>query len=235
MGSKARLAKHILPIILEGRTEGQWYVEPFAGGMNIIDKADGNRMANDTNEYLIAMWRALVNGWTPPEEITKEQYSEINAHKNNYEPHLIGWVGFNCSYSGKFWGGYAGKTKTKIDTVRDYQAEAIKNIAKQTPMLKGVSFSNEQYYDMEIPDNSIIYCDPPYLGTTGYKGDFDHELFFDWVKDMAWQGHSVFVSEYQAPEDFDCLYRKELNSSLSANGKAGGNKRSTECLFTYKC
>ena len=29
MGSKRRIAKFILPIILANRTDGQWYVEPF--------------------------------------------------------------------------------------------------------------------------------------------------------------------------------------------------------------
>ena len=35
MGSKNRIAKYILPIILKDRLEGQWYVEPFCGGCNI--------------------------------------------------------------------------------------------------------------------------------------------------------------------------------------------------------
>lgn len=41
MGSKWRIAKHILPIILEGRNDGQYYVEPFCGGCNMIDKVQG--------------------------------------------------------------------------------------------------------------------------------------------------------------------------------------------------
>lgn len=44
MGSKARHAKELLPIILKDRKPGQWYVEPFVGGANMIDKVDGNRI-----------------------------------------------------------------------------------------------------------------------------------------------------------------------------------------------
>ena len=44
MGSKARIAKYILPIILKDRKEGQCYVEPFVGGANMIDKVDGQRI-----------------------------------------------------------------------------------------------------------------------------------------------------------------------------------------------
>lgn len=39
MGSKRRIAKDILPIILENRKENQFYVEPFVGGCNLIDKS----------------------------------------------------------------------------------------------------------------------------------------------------------------------------------------------------
>ena len=67
MGSKARHAKELLPIILAGRTEGQWYVEPFVGGANMIDKVDGNRIGADINEYLIEFLSALQKGCVPPQ------------------------------------------------------------------------------------------------------------------------------------------------------------------------
>lgn len=41
MGSKNRYAKEILPLILKDRKENQWYVEPFVGGANVIDKVGG--------------------------------------------------------------------------------------------------------------------------------------------------------------------------------------------------
>ena len=59
MGSKNRIAKYLLPIILKDRKDGQWYVEPFVGGANMIDKVDGNRIGADKNEFLIEMWKGL--------------------------------------------------------------------------------------------------------------------------------------------------------------------------------
>ena len=44
MGSKNRIAKHILPIMLAERKPDQWWVEPFVGGANMIDKVEGNRI-----------------------------------------------------------------------------------------------------------------------------------------------------------------------------------------------
>ena len=232
MGSKNRFSKELLPIILKDRTPEQWYYEPMVGGANMIDKVDGNRFGSDINEYLIEMWLALTGGWTPKEHYTKEEYTDIKNNKENHPKHLVGYVGINCSYSGKWFGGYAGITETK-GGVRDYQKEAFRNTTKQIPKIKGVKFIHSSYQYLEIPDNSLIYCDPPYEGTSKYKDDFNHTEFWEWVRTKTKQGHKVFVSEYKAPEDFKCVWEKETKSSLSANGKSGGNKLSTEKLFVY--
>ena len=52
MGSKNRIAKEILPIMLNEREERVW-VEPFVGGANMIDKVQGQRIGADINPYLI--------------------------------------------------------------------------------------------------------------------------------------------------------------------------------------
>lgn len=130
MGSKARFAKEILSIVLKDRTENQWYVEPFAGGMNMICEANGNRIANDIQPNLIALFEAVVYENWKPIKISKSFYDSVNSAKKDFDSHLVGWVGFGCSYSGKYFGGYAGETKTKIGTVRDYQQESINNLLK---------------------------------------------------------------------------------------------------------
>lgn len=233
LGSKARFAKEILPIILKDRCPDQWYVEPFSGGMNTIYKVGGKRIANDIHYYLIEMWKELVKGWIP-QKITKKEYSKVKENQNGYPAYFVGWVGFNCSYSGKWFGGFAGETLTSIGTIRDYQTEAINNVTKQVEGMKGVIFKNKPYYELELPLNSIVYCDPPYQGTTKHKDTIDHDFFWNWVKDISKQGHSVYVSEYNAPNNFECVWSKLAKSSLSATGLVGGNKESIEKLFRYK-
>jgi len=230
MGSKARIAKHILPIILKNRKPNQAYIEPFVGGANSIAKVSGVRIGGEFNVYIADMWVALESGWLPS-TITKEEYKHIKNNKGDYDNCLVGWVGINCSYSGKWFGGFAGKVNTKMG-LRDYQAEALANVKKQLPNIKGIKFICSHYAYLEIPDNSIIYCDPPYEQTTGYTASFDHSAFWQWCRDKSIQGHKVFISEYNAPEDFVCLWKKEVKSSLSANGKSGNSKSSTEKLFT---
>jgi len=238
MGSKNRFAKELLPIILKDRKPDQWYVEPFAGGMNMIDKVDGNRIANDIHTELIEMWKALVYDlWKPPLNVSKELYNKVKSEKQNYSKKLVGWIGFLCSYSGKYFGGYASdypeSRRLKNGKLPNYQTEAINSTAKQIPKLKGVKFTNLKYNEIEIPESSIIYCDPPYQNTTKYSNDFNHILFWDWCREKSKQGHKVYISEYNAPSDFVCVWQKETNSQLSANGVIGGNKVSTERLFIY--
>jgi len=238
MGSKNRFAKEILPIILKGRKPEQYYIEPFAGGMNMIDKVTGNRIANDIHTELIEMWKALVYDlWKAPRNVSKELYHKIKNEKQNYSKKLVGWTGFLCSYSGKYFGGYAGdypeSRRLKNGKLPNYQTEAINSTSKQIPKLKGVEFLNLKYNEIEIPKESIIYCDPPYQNTTGYSNSFNHILFWDWVREKSKQGHKVYVSEYNAPKDFVCVWEKETKSQLSANGVIGGNKKSVERLFVY--
>ena len=225
MGSKARHAKELLPIILANRKEGQWYVEPFVGGANMIDKVDGNRIGADYNEYLSEMWKAVSKGWMPPSKFGESEYINVRTDKDSYDKALVSYVGFALSYSGKWFGGWCRDGAGK----RDYVTEAYKNACKQFPNLIGVDFRHSSYQDLDIPENSIIYCDPPYKDTTKYKDTFDHEPFYDWCRQKRKEGHQVFVSEYWMPEDFVCVWSKEVNNSLT---KDTGSKKGIEKLFT---
>ena len=241
MGSKSRIAKHILPIILKNRKEGQCYVEPFVGGANMIDKVDGWRIGADNNRYLIAMFNGCIDGRDISIDTSKEFYSAVRDCYNKglgaYDDFTVGLVGFMCSANGRFFeGGYSGQSKTKIGTLRDYIAESFRGLTKQLPDLEDVKFVHSEYTNLEIPKESIVYCDIPYQGTKQYSTskDFDHTAFWDWCRLKAHQGHKVFISEYNAPDDFVCVWQQEVKSSLSANGKSGGNKKSIEKLFVHE-
>lgn len=106
MESKRRISKYILPIILQHRTSiEQYYVEPFCGGCNLIDKVEGNRIASDLNFYLMEMWKAVSNGWIPEPNYTENDYKEVKENKD-INPVLTGYFGFALSYGGKWFGGW---------------------------------------------------------------------------------------------------------------------------------
>lgn len=65
MGSKAKITKYIVPIIQRKIDESgaRYYVEPFAGGCNVIDKIKAEyHIASDSNKYLIALFQHLQDG-----------------------------------------------------------------------------------------------------------------------------------------------------------------------------
>ena len=232
MGSKGRIAKYILPIILKDRKENQYYIEPFVGGCNIIDKVQNPRIANDNNNYLIAMWKGLQENRHIIRDIPKDFYSDVrnsyNTNNNKYDEFTIGWVGFAGSFNGRFFdGGYSGKTKD-----RDYIKEQIANIEKQIPLINEVEFFSEDYRNIIYPDNSIIYCDPPYQGTTQYSisKNFNYNEFWQWCREMDKKGHQIQISEYNAPYDFECIWQKEMTNSLNTNI----TYKPVEKLFTLK-
>lgn len=229
MGSKAKYAKEILPIILKGRKEHQWYVEPFAGGCNCIDKVDGPRIANDINYDLMEMFDSLCLGqFIPPKTISESEYLDIKNNPQNYPPGLRAFVSIGCSYSGKVWGGYArGKNNKGME--RNYCEESANNLLSQRQNLKGVLFGSMSYKELRIPPRSIIYCDPPYAGTTKYRGKFNADDFWKWCDEKVKEGHAVFISEYNAPQDWKCVWQKQVNSSLTKNT---GAKQAIEKLFT---
>lgn len=231
LGGKTRIAKEILPIILADRKEGQYFVEPFCGGCNVTANVSGNRIANDYNEYLIAMFRGLVHGEKYPEQISRELYNDVRtcfrSGSDKYDLGFMGWVGFMASYRGKFFGGYAGTTMRK-GKLYDYIAEAVGGVMRQIPKLRGVEFRTGNYKNLLIPDESIIYCDPPYIGTTGYSDGINHDEFWQWCRERVYDGHKVYISEYQAPDDFITIWEKPIQNCISLNKKA------TERLFIYK-
>ena len=82
------------------------------------------------------------------------------------------------------------------------------------------------YRSVVIPDNAVVYCDVPYTGTGKYgKQSFNHDDFWKWVRE---QTVPVFVSEYTAPDDFECILEVEHISTLSSTNNS---KRVVEKLF----
>ena len=229
MGSKNRIAKHILPIMLKEMQEKGYttWVEPFVGGGNMIDKVPGEyrRIGYDLSEHTIAAMLGIRDFVDQlPSEVTEEMYKNIKGSS----PHPINsWIRYACSFSGKFDNGYA-----RDRTNRNYANEQRNSALKQSSNIKNVEFICCSYTDLtDSITNSLIYCDPPYQGTTGYKtGAFNHEEFFGWCRNMKSKGNSVFVSEYNAPEDFELAWQGEIKTNFSSQRKEATHK-AVEKLF----
>jgi len=207
LGSKARIADEILPIILRGRGE-RYYVEPFCGGCNTLCKVPGKRIGGDIHAPLIEMWWALQRGWEPPDHVSEDLYYEIKYRQDKFPAGLVGYVGF-CSWGGTWFGGYP---RDKLDS-QDYWKNFKKNVMAQVPLLRGVEFCCVDYRVLEIPPKSVIYCDPPYLNSMGYKVPFVWHRFLQWLREKKEEGHIVYLS-HNTELDFECIWHKNIHNKL---------------------
>ena len=228
MGSKRRIAKYIIPVMMKNRTDNQYYVEPFVGGGNSMYKVDGNRIGADIHYYLIEALKLIRdNPDSLPTNITEEIYYHCREHKELYKDAIVGYLGFSFAFGGKWLGTYMrrkrGEKNCPInEEIRNRRAKNKAILMSRT--LQGVDFYNVSYDKLDIPPNSIIYCDPPYENTTGYKDSFTHEPFWNWCRLMVKEGHSVFVSHHSAPDDFVEVWGKDILYNPNGNNVQEGHE-----------
>lgn len=220
LGSKARHADDIIAITCANRRADQWYVEPFVGGGNMINKVPqgAGRIANDKNYGMVALLDQLGNhGWVPPEAMNESQWRKIMKQKcealDQPGRALFAFAAtgptFGSMWCGQWAKDYEGKEGTRYRQARDAAL-------RDAPGLAGIKFFDGEYLALEphIPQGSLIYCDPPYANTTEYSGakrkiEVDSAKTNLWKPSKFWQwcdhliddlGCSVFVSEYHGPE-----------------------------------
>lgn len=238
VGSKNKLSKDLAPIIQSYITdETVGYLEPFVGGANMIDKIKcKKKIGCDIHKQLIALLNfAKDNPDQLPDRILEDEYKQVQQNKEKFPDWYQGLVGFCASFGAKYFGGYARDSRD--DNSGKWSAGAINNLKKQVPLLQDTEFWNTKFQDLPLDKirGYVIYCDIPYRGTTKYKtNEFPYDEFYSWVK-VASTYNTVLISEYDMPEDFTCIYSKEVKTLLDSN-KSSGDDTSTriERLYTYK-
>lgn len=235
MGSKRRIAKYIAPIMRAAHTGKSVYVEPFVGGLNSAKCfADFDCLIlNDNNPYLIALYEKLRDGWLPPKHISEHFYNELKNNQKNHDMALVAYVGFSLSFGGKWFGGYLrnkrGDNSLENEIAQNKAAYNAIVSDVHSDVLKNAILTSGSYDRFFIPKNSLVYCDPPYANTTKYNSGFDTEKFWNWVRFVS-KENTVFVSEYNAPDDFACVWSMPIANTLDIKG----SKQSVEKLFKYK-
>lgn len=206
------------------------YYEPFLGGASVAEKMGRHFNEchySDAHEDLVMMWDAVVNDdWEPPSDLTEEDYYRL---KSSGPSPLRAFAGFACSFGGKFYGGFARSRKT------DYAATGRRSVLRGRAMAgkSKTTYTHMSYEDLEPLPGSVIYLDPPYMGTTGYTtGRFDHEKFWSIAERWTKSCSTVLVSEYNAPDGWEAVWEKE--QTISLNGGTERDKKSVEKLFIYR-
>ena len=245
-GGKSRIAKHIAEIIngvsrwkIEDSIhnsknnnrysggEGDTFVSLFCGSCSVESKVEGfsRIILNDKHYYLMCLLQGVQNGYSLPEYISEAQYKQIRDNKD-IDPVLTGFVGFGCSFGGKWFGGYA---RNKTGT--NYALQSKKSLLKDMATLMNAEIICDDYRNVAIPHGAVVYADPPYANTTGYGERFDTDEFWVYMRLLAETGHTVFISELEAPKDFVCVWEKPFTRTLDRN--KDNQFKVTEKLFTY--
>lgn len=236
-GGKQRIATALVNELIQPLLDsGDYnrYVEPFAGSCNVISKVRyGDRVASDIDEYIISTLMAAQEGFTFPSFVSEQSYLAIKENPASVSWALAGFVGYGCSYGGKWFGGYA---RDSFD--RNYAAEAKRSLEAKGKLLQGVRFEVGSYEDMVIKPYDLVYCDIPYAGTTGYSsGDFDHKAFYEWcIRTVNNTNSTILVSEYEqnaiaAGYGDRIVWKRQAKQDMkSANGK---RKETVEVVIRF--
>lgn len=221
LGGKSKIRKQVSVFLESVRKPGQTYFEPFVDGAWVLQEMSGKRIASDGCYPLIAMYKALQNGWIPPETLLEEEYQALKKDADPYN-FMRAFAGFGCSFGGKWFDGYARSGE------RNYCENAKNSLLKQLPKISDVQFIDGLFHDHK-PEGMLVYCDPPYQDTTGYGAfsGFDHELFWETMRKWS-VNNTVVVSEYNAPEDFHCVLEIPTKTDLRVGDKG---ERRIEKLF----
>jgi DNA adenine methylase len=239
LGSKARHAKEITAITLANRRADQIYVEPFVGGGNIIVQVPqgAGRIANDKNFAMVALLDHLGNkGWLPPETMSQAEWRKLMKDKDrvaDLSPEgqaLFAFAATGPTFGSMWAGQWAKDDADKAPGTRYRQAREA--AIRDQPGLAGIEFHHGSFADLVIPDGALVYCDPPYSGTTGYAGattkikvgeDTNKNMwkagaFWKWADALVDRGCSVFVSEYKGPDSsaFNIPATPEQKAALEA-------------------
>lgn len=122
------------------------------------------------------------------------------------------------------------KDKHAGDLQRLQSLESLERL-QSLQSLESLDFTRGDYRDVKLPNNCVIYCDPPYRGTADYLNSFDFDAFDDWCRKTS-KIHPLFISEYSMPKDF---YRYSASNKRSLlNNSTGRILTRVECLWKFK-
>jgi DNA adenine methylase len=171
------------------------YHEPFCGSLasaHAVSSLLGEVpvFLSDANPFLMSFWLAAQDGFDPPRVVTEEDYSYYSRVRDAGDP-MTGYVGFACSFGGKFFGG-AARTNGLI---KPSWVNTMKRI--QWLRTSDVHLSCIPYWEHTVDsDSALTYLDPPYICRTPQSKvvpEFDRGHFVRYAEALP---GTVIASEF---------------------------------------
>ena len=254
MGSKNSIAKDVVTYLPKAKN----LYDLFAGGCAITHCAmlSGkweNIIFNDINGKITQLFMDAVNGkyhnerrWISREDFlrlkgTDEYVSLCWSFGNSEKAYLYGkdiepykkalWVAiFDDDYT-LLWKLGFKVHKIKVNSIKDKYSKIKQQLnCHCLESLQSLQRLQRSYDQVEIKENSTIYCDIPYEGTAEYScGEFNHKKFYDWACN---QTELCVISSYNISDTrFQRVVNFKKHSLLSGNGCG---KTMNEGLFIPK-
>ena len=222
------------------------FVDLFSGGFNVGINVDSKKtICNDINSFIIDLYKELYNkpindvlqhienrideyGLSKEnEEAFKKFRVYYNKTKDPIDLYTLSCYSFNYQFrfnNDKEYNNPFGRNRSQFsDNMRN-------NLILFTQKLKdmNIEFSSEQFDKLNLQDlnnNDFVYCDPPYLITTGSYND-GNRGFKDWKEEEELKLYKVL----------DELDKKNVRFALSnvIEHKGKENKLLKEWSKKYK-
>ena len=107
--------------------------------------------------------------------------------------------------------------------------ERLQRLESLESLERKLTITNGSYEEYVYKEGDVVYCDPPYEGTSDYSehgaGSFDSQRFYDWALS---QPYTIYISSYELPPAFTLIKEIPKISSL------GNNHTITERLYTNR-
>lgn len=223
-GGKSGTGRKIAPYLRAGAGPGVTYYEPFVGAGAVARHVAGafeRAVLSDAMPDLVLLWQALADGWSPPAEMSREEWARLRGSAPSA---LRAFAGFGCSFGGKWFGGYSDGTKG------DGAPTAARTLAAKVAEIgPRAEFLCRDYRQVSPLPGDVVYLDPPYAGTTPYAGApsrvFDSSEL--WAHADTWTslGARVFVSEHSAPVGWVRVWYRPRSLRMRGSGSQA------DCLF----
>jgi DNA adenine methylase len=245
-GGKSKTRRYIIPVIkmYYDYYKCDNYIEPFCGSCAVFLGLDYEKaVLNDINHDLIITLNEIKKN---PAALFKALYHQphsrylFDQHDSVLKTRMRGnMVATNfdiaCSFIYCYTFGFSGLGAT-LGRTMDVRAlmspklqGGLKDLDSMSQHLRSAIIQCGTYYDVNkhVTPTSMIYCDPPYLGSTaGYQhsqfDDSDYERFIDWVFE---QPCPVIVSNYKNDylDRLPWTYTEYFSTGLTGGSSVGQN------------
>lgn len=257
-GSAGILWREFAHLILQEAEEGDFYIEPFGGGMNCITQAPPKlkRFAFDLDFFTIHLWRCLQKGYTIPDkapgrleyELSKQISKEVIqciVSPDRFSEEVLFNVAINRflnSYAGIPYSSYAGDRKKSPAYKKTYWEQSRDNLKAHLDSafdLKSICFNWADYREINLKNLSnktFIFCNPPeqLSKRTPHLYGFNFNSFWAWCRETGKNEKiRLFILSNNAPDDFYCLEAINTKRKIAVNSDLE-DKLKTNRLWTVK-